>query len=101
MTASVGDPLQELDRQLRIEDLDALQRLLQEKTPDTTAVDDHVRGLLASYGLWADPTDRTVIDLGDVVVLAGRALSVREELLNGPVEWALTWLRSGLPGSAD
>lgn len=100
MTTSDDAP-QDLDRQLREEDLDALQRLCAEEEPDLRAIEDHVRGLLASDGSWEDLPAGTVVPLGDVLDLAKRALEVRTELLDGPVEWALAFVRSGLPESTD
>ena len=101
MTTADGGPPDDFDRQMREDDLDALERLLREEEPDLKAVEDHVRGLLASDGSWADLPAGTVVPLGDVMDLAKRALEVRTELLDGPVEWALAFMRAGLPGSAD
>ncbi len=101
MTTSADGPPEDLDRQLREEDLAALDRLLRAEEPDLPAVEDHVRGLLASDGSWEDLPAGTVVPLGDVIDLAKRALEVRAELLDGPVEWALAFVRAGLPGSAD
>ncbi|TKJ31915.1 hypothetical protein [Blastococcus sp. CCUG 61487] len=101
MTTSDGGPPDDFDRQMREEDLDALERLRGDEEPDPKAVEDHVRGLLASDGSWEDLPAGTVVPLGDVMDLAKRALEVRTQLLDGPVEWALAYVRAGLPGSAD
>lgn len=91
-------PLSDVDtldyeRELNAEDLAALGILLDESVLDVQAIEDRVRSLLGALGMWDDPLDRTVAELGDVVGIARQLLSIREEILgSAPQEWVRTWL---------